>query len=108
MTVENGKKACVSYESNATAERTWRTGAVGVPGGAWSTDLPSELSDVSVFLVTATEDGAKLTMTVEKVVDDDKDCEEDNLDESIDPPEDCDLDLLCDPTSFLLNRAPGN
>jgi hypothetical protein len=104
MNVEGGKKACVSYQSTGGAKTSWRVGAVKTPGGSWSTDLPTELSGVSAFVVTATEDGAQLTMTVEKVIDTDKDCDEEDK-----PTEPKYLDecSLCDPTNFIYpDEAP--
>ena len=103
MTVQSGKKACVTYESKGTAETTWRSGVPGTTGGSWSGDLPPELTDVSVFIVTATEPGAQLTMKVEKVVPDDKECEEEDAGP---PPDDCEIDI-CLPSEFYWPLKSG-
>jgi hypothetical protein len=52
--------------------------------------------------VTATEPGAKLTITVKKVVDDPKDCEEDEEEQGDPPsmPEPCPIELDCPPSEY--------
>jgi hypothetical protein len=96
LTVPTGQVACVSYETNGAATVSWRSGVPGTTGGSWSTDLPDELTDISVFLVT-TSDAGQLTMTVEKVVDQEDGCEKDVID--LDDSSDC-LTLQCGPSGY--------
>jgi hypothetical protein len=100
--VTGGQVACVEYDEGGPVETSWRPGAPGPPGGAWSEDLPDKLKGESVFLITAIRSGVvglqpkpQLTIKVKKVVDSESDCEEEE-DES--EPTPCPIELGC-PTS---------
>ena len=80
-TVDSGKIACLSTFEIGNVESSWKGGAPGGPGGGWTGDLPTELRGESVFLVTTADPGALLDIEVTKVIDDDKDCEEEEGDE---------------------------
>jgi hypothetical protein len=105
MTVESGKKACVTYDSNGLATVSWRPGPAGPPGGGWSRDLPMELFDVTVFLVTATDADAEFSMSVIKVVPDDEECEEEEDGGPLDE-DDCEIDI-CGPSDYFFRPESG-
>ncbi|MCI0426183.1 MAG: hypothetical protein L0Z47_10135 [Actinobacteria bacterium] len=102
LVVPSGKVACITYEPLGAIQASWRTGVPGTTGGAWSSDLPVELTDVSTFMVSTTDAG-KLTITVERVVD-----EEDGCDQSdqgvidLDDPGSCSVD--CGPSGYYFDE----
>lgn len=105
MTVESGKKACVTYDSSGLATVSWRPGPVGLPGGGWSQDLPMELFDVTVFVATATDADVEFSMSVTKVVPDDEECEEEEDGGSLDE-DDCEIDI-CGPSDYFFRPESG-
>ncbi len=105
MTVESGKKACVTYDSDGLATVSWRPGPVGPPGGGWSQDLPMELFDVTVFVATATDLDAEFSMSVTKVVPDDEECEEEEDGGSLDE-DDCEIDI-CGESDYYFPPESG-
>lgn len=99
VSVDSGKVACLSHRlSNVSV--SWRKGSVTSPGDAWTHDLPDELSGNSAWLVTATTRSGSHTMTVDKVIDEDKECEE------LDASGECGLELFCDPSGYFLRVRP--
>lgn len=104
VSVPAGQKACVTYSGTGDVKTSWRTGVPGTTGGAWSTDLPEELTDVATFLVTTAPGVGQLTMTVEKLVAEGEDCDPGAID--LDDPSDC-LTAVCGPSDYFF-RLPGN
>ena len=107
--VTGGQVACVEYDEGGPVETSWRSGAPGPPGGAWSEDLPNELKGKSVFLITATRSGAvglqpkaQLTIKVKKVVDSESDCEEEE-DESVPTP--CPIEIGCPSSGYYYKEG---
>ena len=94
--------ACLEYEINGDVRASWRNGLVGriLPGG-WTTDLPSQASGPSTFLVTSTAGPATFRIRVTDVGDR-PDCEEQ---ESAKPDslENC-LELICGPSDYYRYR----
>jgi hypothetical protein len=92
--------ACLEYETEGTVRASWRNGFVGrlLPGG-WTTDLPSQASGPSTFLVTSTAKPATFTIRVTDLSD--TDCEE----QETEKPElkSC-LELICGPSDYYRYR----
>lgn len=97
VTVPGGKVACVTYDEQGELRSSWRKGEPGSSGGGWSSDLREELRGESVFVVTATQPGARFNMDVRKVADDDDGCEEEDENAA---PGTCLADLICDPSDY--------
>lgn len=83
-----GQTACVSYDKTGQGDVTasWRQGDPGISPGLivldadWTSDLPDELEDRSVLVVTSIRGNVSPVLTVEKLTD--EDCEdEDDSDE---------------------------
>ena len=104
VVVPAGQKACITYDGTGDVKGSWRTGVPGKTGGAWSTDLPEELTDVATFLVTTAPGDGQLTITVEKLIPELEDCDAGDID--LDDPSDC-LTELCGPSDYFY-REPGN
>jgi hypothetical protein len=93
ITLPPGLYGC--YEAITTGEQkvSWREGAPGQPA-PWDGFGPAELQGETTLVVTAVEEGAQFTLDVYEV-DSDPDC--DDLEE----PEECDLELICDPSGYF-------
>ncbi len=100
-TVAPGMKACVSF-SPGQLTASWRSGTPRNPSSDWK-DPPDELTGDSVFLITTTKAPGNYVITVKKVVETSKECEEDP--DSGDD-EECDIQIRCDPSGFYL-VVPG-
>jgi hypothetical protein len=101
ITVPPGLYACYETLTSGEQQVSWREGALGQPG-PWDAFGPTELQGESTMVVTTVEEGAQFTLDIYEV-DDDPDC--DNEEEQ---PEDCDLDLICDPSGYFFQIVAGD
>jgi hypothetical protein len=100
ITVPAGLYGC--YETITTGEQkvSWREGAPGQPA-PWDEFGPAELQGETTLVVTAVEEGAHFTLDVYEV-DDDPDCDD------VEEPEECDLELICDPSGYFFQIVSGD
>lgn len=100
IVVPPGMYAC--YETFAQGEQlaSWREGPLGQPG-SWDDFGPTELQGETTLVVTAIGEGAHFTLVILDV-DDDPDCTDESDDAG------CDLDLICDPSSYFFRIVFGD
>ncbi|MGB7861219.1 MAG: hypothetical protein WBM90_12030 [Acidimicrobiia bacterium] len=99
ITIPSGQKACTTFQGTGDVRSSWRSGVPGTTGGSWSPNLPEEMTDVITFLVTTGSGPGQLIISVEKLIPDDEDCDEDVID--LDNPSDDDSECdLCGPSGY--------
>lgn len=99
VTVPDGQVACVRVETSGSARASFRSGK---PDGSglerqWILDMPNVIDREVVFAATTPTDGATFSIEIRKIVEDDRDCEEDDGSDLTGPV----CDLLCAPSDFF-------
>jgi hypothetical protein len=81
MVVEAGSWACMDYDPTGGVLFSWREGNPK-QAGVWQGTPPEHVKGMVVFAGSSIKDGEVLRITLEKIVDDPDECDEESDDES--------------------------
>jgi len=106
--VTSGKVACMNVFVGGDVQASWRQGVPGAKG-SWTTSMPDTISGDSVYLITTSGTTGTVGFAVDKVVDNEDDCNPESTTTTTpsDEYQKPDICLNCGDSGFYFTKDDG-